>query len=151
MMGKVIADVEAEQQIAPGMREARFEHAVEVWLEHLEYEKRAKPSTLDRHRTMLAWPKAGRGRQRGARIMRAFAGRKLSSITTEDIRAFLAAMDREAVSARTVNINRQVLHSIFEHARRKDTFNLRDNPAAGTVKRPEEGARPVETFEPEDI
>jgi integrase len=151
MMGKVIEEVEAQQQIAPGMREARFEHAVEVWLEHLEYEKRAKPSTLDRHRTMLAWPKAGRGKQRGARIMRAFAGRKLSSITTEDIRAFLAAMDREAVSARTVNIHRQVLHSIFEHARRKDTFNLRDNPAAGTAKRPEEGARPVETFEPEEI
>lgn len=151
MMGKVIADVEAQQQIAPGMREARFEDAVKVWMEHLEFEKRAKPSTLDRHRTMLAWPKAGRGKQRGARIMRAFAGRKLSSITTEEVRAFLAVMDRESVSARTVNIHRQVLHSIFEHARRKDTFALRDNPVAGNAKRPEEGARPVETFEPEEI
>jgi len=151
MMGKVIEEVEAQQQIAPTMRETRFEDAVEVWLEHLEFEKRAKPSTLDRHRTMLARPKEGRGKQRGARIMRAFAGRKLTSITTEEIRAFLAVMDREAVSARTVNIHRQVLHSIFEHARRKDTFGLRDNPVAGTAKRPEEGARPVETFEPEDI
>lgn len=150
-MSQVVAEVEAQQQIAPGMREARFEDAVAVWMEHLEFEKRAKPSTLHRHRTMLAWPKKGRGKQRGARIMRTFAGRKLSSITTEDVRAFLAAMDREDVSARTVNIHRQVLHSIFEHAKRKDTFSLRDNPVAGTAKRPEDAARPVETFEPEEI
>jgi integrase len=151
MMGEVIAEVEAQQQIAPTMREARFEDAVEIWLEHLQFEKRAKPSTLDRHRTMLARPKAGRGKQRGARIMRAFAGRKLTSITTEEIRAFLAAMDREVVSARTVNIHRQVLHSIFEHARRKDTFGLRDNPVTDTAKRPEDAARPVETFDPDEI
>jgi site-specific recombinase XerD len=83
--------------------------------------------------------------------MREFAGRKLRSITTQDIQRFLAAIDREDVSARTVNIHRQLLHSIFEHARRTDVFALRDNPVAGTRKRPEEGARPIETFEPDEL
>jgi integrase len=83
--------------------------------------------------------------------MREFAGRKLRSITTQDIQRFLAGIDREDVSARTVNIHRQLLHSIFEHARRSDVFALRDNPVAGTRKRPEEGARPIETFEPDEL
>lgn len=150
-MARVIAEVEAEQQIAPTKREARFEDAVEAWFAHLEFEKRAKPSTLAGYRNLLAPPRPGERGQRGARIMREFAGRKLRSITTQDIQRFLAAIDREDVSARTVNIHRQLLHSIFEHARRNDVFALRDNPVAGTRKRPEEGARPIETFEPDEL
>jgi integrase len=150
-MNQVIAAVEAEQQISPRKRDARFEDAVEIWMEHLEFEKRAKPSTLDRYRNLLAKPQRDLERQRGARIMREFRGRKLRSITTEDVRRFLSRLDREDISARTVNIHRQILHSVFEYARRKDTFGLRYNPVADTGKRPEEGARPVETFEPEEI
>jgi hypothetical protein len=45
-MSRLIGEVEAEQQIAPSKREARFEDAVDAWFEHLEFEKRAKPSTL---------------------------------------------------------------------------------------------------------
>jgi len=150
-MNAVIATVEAEQQIAPRKRDARFEDAVTLWMEHLEFEKRAKPSTLDRHRYLLAKPRRDREHQRGARIMREFEGRKLRSITTEDIRRFLSRLDHEDVSARTVNIHRQILHSVFEHARRRDTFGLRYNPVTDTGKRPEEGARPVATFEPEEI
>ena len=150
-MSRVISEVEAEQQIAPPKRDARFEDAVELWMEHLEFEKRAKPSTLDRHRNLLARPRHDIEEQRGARIMREFEGRSLRSITTEDVRRFLSRLDREDVSARTVNIHRQILHSVFEHARRKETFGLRFNPVSETAKRPEEGARPVETFEPEEI
>jgi integrase len=150
-MARVIADVEVEQQIAPTKREARFEDAVEAWFAHLEFEKRAKPSTLAGYRNLLAPPHPGERGQRGARIMREFAGRKLRSIMTQDIQRFLAGIDREDVSARTVNIHRQLLHSIFEHARRNDVFALRDNPVAGTRKRPEEGARPIETFEPDEL
>jgi hypothetical protein len=150
-MARVIGEVEAEQQIAPTKREARFEDAVEAWFAHLEFEKRAKPSTLAGYRNLLAPPRPGERGQRGARIMREFAGRKLRAITTQDIQRFLAGIDREDVSARTVNIHRQLLHSIFEHARRNDVFALRDNPVAGTRKRPEEGARPIETFEPDEL
>jgi integrase len=60
-------------------------------------------------------------------------------------------LDREDISARTVNVYRQVLHAIFEYAKREDSFGLRENPVAATVKRPEEGDRPVETFEPEEV
>jgi len=34
---------------------------------------------------------------------------------------------------------------------RNDVFALCDNPVAGTRKRPEEGARPIETFEPDEL
>jgi integrase len=150
-MSRVISEVEAEQQIAPPKRDARFEDAVALWMAHLKFEKRAKPSTLDRHRNLLARPRNDIEEQRGARIMREFEGRSLRSITTEDVRRFLSRLDREDVSARTVNIHRQILHSVFEYARRKETFGLRFNPVSETAKRPEEGARPVETFEPEEI
>lgn len=150
-MSRLIAEVEAEQQIAPSKREARFEDAVKAWFAHLEFEKRAKPSTLAGYRNLLAHPRPGERSQRGARIMREFAGRKVRSITTQDIQRFLAGIDREDVSARTVNIHRQLLHSIFEHARRNDVFALRDNPVARTRKRPEEGTRPIKTFEPDEL
>jgi len=150
-MSRLIAEAEAEQQIAPSKREARFEDAVDVWFEHLEFEKRAKPSTLSGYRSLLAKPKPRHSKRNGARIMREFGGRKLVTITAKDVHRFLGRIDREGISARTVNVHRQVLHSIFEHARRADTFGLRDNPVAETAKRPEEGPRPVETFEPEEI
>lgn len=79
-MSRVIAEVEAEQQITPRMREARFEDAVDIWFEHLEFEKRAKPSTLSGYRSLLARP-GHSGKKRRARIMREFGGRKLAAIT----------------------------------------------------------------------
>ena len=66
-MARVIAEVEAEQQIAPTKREARFEDAVEAWFAYLEFEKRAKPSTLAGYRNLLAHPRSGDRGQRGAR------------------------------------------------------------------------------------
>jgi integrase len=76
---------------------------------------------------------------------------KLADVATADVARFLAALDREDVSARTVNKHRQVLHAIFEYARRGDTFGLRDNPVSETEKRPEGGAKPIETFGPEEV
>jgi integrase len=84
-------------------------------------------------------------------MMRAFGGTKLAAITTADVARFLAGLDREDVSARTVNKHRQVLHAIFEYARRDDAFGLRENPVSGTEKRPEGGAKPIETFDPEEV
>ena len=67
------------------------------------------------------------------------------------MRGFLAELDREDISARTVNKHRQVLHAIFEYASRSETFGLAENPAAETSKRPEGGAKPIETFEPAEV
>jgi integrase len=50
-----------------------------------------------------------------------------------------------------VNIHRQVLHAMFEFARREDSFGLPGNPFAETTRRPEDGAKPIETFEPSEI
>lgn len=150
-MAQVIDSHEAELQLdPPTARDVRFEDAAAAWLVYLKTEKRVKPSTLAGYRSLLAKP-SGKPRQRGARIMRAFEGKRLLAIKTREVRAFLASMDREDVSARTVNMHRQVLHSIYEFARREESFGAPSNPVADTSKRPEDGAKPIETFEPEEV
>ncbi len=149
----MIADREEELRREPVDREATFDGAAAAWLDYLEHEKRVKPSTLEDYRLMLAHPSEPRRgvQERAARLMRAFGGTRLASITTADIARFLAALDRENVSARTVNKHRQVLHAIFEYARRDDAFGLRENPVSRTEKRPEAGVKPIETFDPEEV
>lgn len=149
LMAEVIEAHEAELRdtAPPAVRDALFDEAVAAWLKYLRREKRVKPSTLAGYRSLLAEPTG----KRKARIMRKFGGRQLFSITTRDILKFLRMLDDEDISARTVNIHRQVLHSIFEFARREDAFGLLANPAAGTTKRPEDGAQPIDTFEPDEI
>lgn len=151
LIPKVIEAHEEElREALPAARQALFEDGVDAWLRYLQTEKRIKPSTLSGYRCLLAQPEED-GRQKKARIMRAFGGRPLFAITTNEVRAFLAALDREDISARTVNIHRQILHSIFEFARRTDSFGLLTNPVAETAKRPEDGSKPIETFEPDEI
>jgi integrase len=141
---------ERRRQETPERRDALFDAAAMAWLAHLKTERRAKPSTLQSYGFLLAEP-SGDPRQRGARIMRSFGGRRLFAIKTEDVRVFLAVLDREDLSPRTVNMHRQVLHAIFEFAMRAERFGLPTNPAAATSKRPEDGPAPVETFEPWEI
>ena len=151
LMAAVIEAHEAKLRLGEPIRpEALFPEAVKAWFVYLETEKRVKPSTLARYRRLLAQPD-GKRRLRQTRIMREFGRRPLFDITTTDARRFLAKLDREEISARTVNIHRQLLHALFEFARREDSFGLPSNPFAGTTKRPEDGAKPIETFEPEEI
>jgi integrase len=149
-MASVIEEHEAELQVADPPVEVLFPEAVDAWIVYLETEKRVKPSTLAGYNRLLVRPGQSRDLRRG-RIMREFETRPLRKITTADARRFLAKLDREDISARTVNIHRQVLHAIFEFARREDSFGLASNPFAETTKRPEDGASPIETFEPEEI
>jgi integrase len=152
-MARLIEEHEEELRHVPSDREATFDAATAAWLSHLKHEKRAKPSTLSDYRTMLAQP--GQSKKRGprvrGRIMQAFGGRKLADIRAEDIQRFLSELDRTDISARTVNKHRQVLHAIFEYAGRPDTYRLRENPVSETGKRPEDGMKPIETFEPEEV
>lgn len=134
----------------PSRPEALFPEAVDTWLVYLKTEKRIKPSTLVGYERLLARPGKSHDPRHG-RIMREFGKRPLFDITTKDARRFLAKLDREDIAARTVNIHRQVLHAIFEFARREDSFGLPANPFSATAKRPEDGAKPIETFEPEEI
>ncbi|HET8861837.1 MAG TPA: tyrosine-type recombinase/integrase [Solirubrobacterales bacterium] len=151
LMASVIEGHEAKlRDAAPTRPEALFPEAVDAWLVYLKTEKRVKPSTLSGYKRLLARPGRSRDLRRG-RIMREFGKRSLLDIKTKDARRFLAKLDRQDISARTVNIHRQVLHAIFEFARREETFGLPSNPFAGTTKRPEDGAKPIETFEPDEI
>jgi integrase len=160
-MARIIKEHEEDQRrTSPEQRAATFDDAAAAWLEYVQYEKRVKPTTLARYRSMLRQPgsatlprtpRSGRNQMRSARIMREFGGRRLADISVRDVRGWLSMLDREDISARTVNFYRQVLHAIFEHAKREDNFGLRENPVSETVKRPEEGARPIETFEPEEV
>jgi integrase len=154
LMAEVIADHEAELSCAPGNRAATFDDAAAKWLNHLEHALRIKPSTLREYKIMLADPDAPRkprasdGKSR-ARILKAFGGQELASITAADVRRFLAGMDHEDISARTVNRHRQLLHSVFEYG--KEQFGLRENPVAGTDKRPEMDPAPIDTFDPKEV
>jgi integrase len=151
LMGAVIEEHEAGLRLAePSRPEALFPEAVDAWIDYLETEKRVKPSTLAGYERLLVRPGRSRDLRRG-RIMREFETRLLLDIKTKDARRFLGKLDREDISARTVNIHRQVLHAIFEFARREDSFGLPTNPFSETTKRPEDGASPIETFEPEEI
>jgi integrase len=151
LMAQVIEEHEERlRRDIPERSAAMFEEAADAWLEHLRTEKRVKPSTLVNYGILLAQPDDG-PEPRKARIMRAFGGRGLFDISSKDVRTFLSRLDREELSPRTVNIHRQVLHAIFEFARREESFGLPDNPAATTSKRPEDGPAPVETFEPDEI
>jgi integrase len=151
LMGKVIEAHEEEQRTAtPERPQPLFSEAVDAWLVYLETEKRSKPSTLANYRALLVKPE-GKDDRRRARIMRQFGRHLLFEVTTKDARQFLARLDREEISARTVNVHRQVLHAIFEFARREETFGLPSNPFAETARRPEDGSKPIETFEPEEI
>jgi len=51
--------------------------------------------------------------------MRAFGGRELGDITTDQVERWLAGMDREAVSKRTINKHRQLVCSVLEFAARR--------------------------------
>jgi integrase len=126
-----------------------FAEVVEQWIVYLRNEKRVKPSTVSRYRRLLAMPCAGAPRR--GRIMKAFGRRPLFEITTVEARRFMSSLDREDITARTVNVHRETMHAIFEFARREETYGLQRNPFAQTTKRPVDGAKPVETFEPEEI
>jgi integrase len=117
----------------PSRPEALFSEAVDAWIVYLETEKRVKPSTLAGYNRLLVRPGRSRDLRRG-RIMREFEKRLLLDIKTKDARRFLTKLDREDISARTVN-----------------SFGVPFNPFAETTKRPEDGASPIETFEPEEI
>jgi integrase len=152
-MSRAIAECEEELEQELLEPEATFDDAVERWMDYLENEKRAKPATMHGYRTMLCPPMRSkkRGKPRKARLMRSFGGLRLAEIETADISRFLNDLDREGMGARQVNKHRQVLHSIFEYAKRRDTFGLRENPASETTRRPEGGAAPIDVLEPWEV
>lgn len=127
-----------------------FDDAAAAWMRYLRSERGAKASTMENYRWMLRAPEDGEKNPRGARLMRAFAGRELRTISHDDVRRFLEGLDDdEGVGPRTVNAHRQALAGIFGLAVRHR--HLRSNPVDGISKRRE--ARPADlvTYTPEQV
>jgi integrase len=159
-MAELIAEHDRQESaIEAGERERRergitFRELATEWLEHLQHERGAKPSTLSDYGYMLAEPGAphrrGRGRSPGV-LMAAFGDRPAAKITTREVTVFLRGLDRQGVSPRSVNKNRQVLSAIFGYACRSDTHNLPSNPIVATTKRREPPAAVLDFYEPEEV
>jgi integrase len=134
-------------------REVTFAQAAAEWREWAEHTKRLRPATLRNYDAMLSPPgeRPRRGGQRVARIMRAFADRPIAAITSAEIERFLRRLDREGLTGRNVNSNRQVLANVFEYATRPDTFALPSNPVRHVDKRREDYSKPPETFTAEQV
>jgi integrase len=159
MAGLIAEHDREERAIEEGERERRergasFREVAAEWLEHLERERGAKPSTLSDYRYMLAEPgtphKRGGGKSPGP-VMTALGDRPIAKITTRDISAFLRELDESGLSPRTVNKHRQILSAIFNYARREDTHGLPSNPVEATTKRREPPPAVLDFYEPEEI
>ncbi len=130
-----------------------IEELADAYLDYLSKGGRAKPSTLRDHRSALAVPdkcKLG-AEERRARIMRQFGGREATSITTAEFATFLDALVVEGLAPRTVNKYREILHAMYEFAKRPGTFGLTVNPVTETEKQRIDGFRRVETFSLDEL
>ena len=159
-MAQMIAEHEqSERAVEAGeierrQRGATFREVAAEWLEHLQRERGAKPSTLSDYRYMLAEPgtphRRGKG-QSGGPILSTLGHRPIAKITTKEISELLRQLDGSDVSPRTVNKHRQLLSAIFNYARREDTHAIPANPVEATIKRREPPPAVLDFYEPEEI
>ena len=138
-MLELVRNHEAEQTRLEADAEARrrrgvtFRDLAAEWMEYLEHEKGAKPSTLRDYRWLLAEPdqvhRRGSGRSPGL-LMSAFGDSPANAITTRDVAEYLRRLDKAGATPRTVNKHRQVISAIYGYGMREDTYRLALNPAA---------------------
>ena len=154
-MRRVIDEHEAALATARPESAPTFDEAAADWLHRLEHVDGVKTSTLTDYHQMLTRQDAEarkRGRRTAGRVMAEFGGQELPSITTAQVERFLARLDTEAISKRSVNKQRQVVCSILEHAsRRSDRFGITENVARATAKRREPPAGVLDFYEPEEV
>jgi integrase len=146
---RIEADVEERRRRGVTFRELAGE-----WLEYLEHEKGAKPSTLRDYRWLLAEPdqlhRRGPGRSPGL-LMSSFGDRTANTLTTRDVADYLRHLDRTGATPRTVNKHRQVISAIYGYGMREDTYRLALNPAAATTKRREPPPAVLDFYETEEV
>ncbi|MGH2883683.1 MAG: tyrosine-type recombinase/integrase, partial [Solirubrobacteraceae bacterium] len=149
--GQTRVEVDAEERRRRGVT---FRELAGEWLEYLEHEKGAKPSTLRDYRWLLAEP--GQSHQRGSGrspglLMSALGDRGATAITTKDVADYLRRLDKAGATPRTVNKHRQVISAIYGYGMREDTYRLALNPAAATTKRREPPPAVVDFYETEEV
>ncbi|MFZ0088864.1 MAG: hypothetical protein WAL63_05125, partial [Solirubrobacteraceae bacterium] len=159
-MVELVADHDAEQSRLEADADERrrrgvtFRELASEWMEYLEREKGAKPSTLRDYRWLLAEP--GQEHRRGSEhspglLLQAFGDSPAAAITTKGIADYLRRLDRAGATARTVNKHRQVLSAIYGYAMREDSHRLTLNPAAATSRRREPPPSVLDFYEPEEV
>ena len=159
-MIELVRDHDAEQSRLEADAEERrrrgltFRELGSEWMEYLEHEKGAKPSTLRDYRWLLAEPgqlhRRGSGRSPGL-LMSAFGDRPANAITTKDVADYLRRLDKAGATPRTVNKHRQVISAIYGYAMREDTYRLALNPAAATTRRREPPPAVLDFYETEEV
>jgi integrase len=144
-------EADAEERRRRGVT---FRELAAEWLEYLEHEKGAKPSTLRDYRWLLAEPgqthQRGSGRSPGL-LMSAFGECAVTAITTKDVADHLRGLDKAGATPRTVNKHRQVISAIYGYGMREDTYRLTLNPAAATTKRREPPPAVLDFYETEEV
>lgn len=147
-MAELIAERDQEIESAANRPTVTFDELTAAWLTYLSQGGRAKPSTLKDYQLLLAHPQpARRGkRELKARIMREFAGREATSITTDDVAGFLDGLLADGLSPRNVNKHRAALHALFAFGMKPGSFKLPSNPVTGTDKQRQDGPAAIETF-----
>jgi hypothetical protein len=127
---QIVAEHDAAQRAIEHARRERRELGATVrelagqWLEYLAREKGAKPSTVQDYGYLLAEPGAphrrGSGRSLG-RIMHGLGERRIATVSTADVAAFLRGLERDGMSARSVNKHRGLLSAMFSYSARTPT------------------------------
>jgi integrase len=92
-----------------------------------------------------------RGSAPSARLMRAFSGRRIDTITPQEVTAFLDELDDFGLAPRTCNKYRSVISGIYTWAARADTYGLNYNPVSKESKRREADPGELVTYTPEQV
>jgi hypothetical protein len=141
-MSRLIDVREEELAAGPPPGAITFDQVAADWLHHVEHVDGIKPSTLKSYRYNVRAPSATprkRGRSKaGGRVMAEFGGQPIATITTAQVERWLGRLDEQPISKRTINIHRQLVCSVLEHAvRRPDQYGIETNVARATSKRRE--------------
>lgn len=144
-------EADAEERRRRGVT---FRELATEWMEYLEHEKGAKPSTLRDYGWLLAEPdqahRRGSGRSPGL-LKSAFGDCPVAEIATRDVAEYLRSLDKGGATPRTVNKHRQVISAIFGYGMREDTYRLALNPAAATTKRREPPPAVLDFYETDEV
>jgi integrase len=159
-------DAEARRRDGITFRELAADYL--IWLEEVND---AKPSTLAGHRYLLAEPgtphRRGDGKAEGA-IMKALGDLPAQAVTTRDVESLLRHVAapkvrrvvgddgrstevNARVSARTVNMHRQLICAIFNYGIRPSTYALPTNPAKYADRRREPARGPASFYSYEEV
>jgi integrase len=155
-MSRLIDVHEEELAAGPPPGAITFDQVAADWLHHVEHVDGIKPSTLKSYRYILRPPSASprkRGRSKaGGRVMAEFGGQPIATITTAQVERWLGRLDEQPISKRTINIHRQLVCSVLEHAvRRPDQYGIETNVARATSKRREPDPVVLDFYEPEEV